>query len=1168
MVLTIEEKKLRTDYKKYQTDLRDKYRTQKAIASALRKDIIRIVKNSPKDIKKNVLRKKLLAINKNILNLPKWTTTMLSFDEWNKRKTQQYLKELREQRARQKKFLEEKKKKSEAAKKKEKYGKQRREADRMLELDRKRLKRWGERFAFNAKFRVKDKAHTTMDEGLKYYCYLRWSDDYYLADSDDREAMRDRFIKVLPKIIKDARSRVNENRRVRLLWKYIPDLEHPEETKWASTKAYTGDWDALLPAVKEVTDENSNIYEGLYSTVVEVVFHIGEAFDFDDYGEAAARSIKTARKTFYEVSDKTHYNCQYHAVYRTGNDDWYSPCVVKPAFDLKNKIVKDSDIKTGGDLGTLKLLANYKQYNIKVYNNLYQLIHTIEPEVKTDAKRKRKIKIIEIRINNHHWTALFRYKDMKSPSPDIVIPTPADEDPTPEEIAEEQLDDDQIGNCELIKPKRSLFMPQKIDSKIATYDLETTKDANGRCVVYMAAICVPTMEIDTTDTDTAMKLLHNNHQVIEWVLGKDGCVSPIDDMLKEMLKYNGHTFYAHNGGKFDLNFILKETLPDGRYLIDGDTELNGRWLTLNIRDFNDRHQKITIRDSWCLLQNPLDMCTKKFKVKYQKLTETVHHDDITLNNYMSYYPELTKYLYHDVMGLLEVLFKFRNIVWEQTMKKIITYKTKITRKGGKSQRFKVLDEKGRPIKNISECGINITKCYTLASLAKKAYFRNFYNEKQYPIYTLSKQTDKYLRNSYAGGRVECHYMGEIAGKIYYYDFTSLFPAMMVNDLPYGKSKFVDGKDINIDKFFGFIRCKVKQIKKDIIPLHCVKLDTKGRVVQTNGKLTFPIIDDWTELTLFSEEIKLGMGMYEYEFLDGIQFEKGKCMEKYVRHLYKMKEDSSPKGIAPNPVLRQIAKIWVNSAYGYWGLKAFDREGCAIEHETSASWKMKYEKNKLISCGKIGDYYVSRFEEDIGIKELNVGIASAITAYARMRLWSLMKDIRAVGGKVYYNDTDSIMTDLCMTDYPELMKEYIPDGTGMELGSLKNEAEEEGLEYFDRLYIGGKKLYCLEYGNNQIKKSCKGFSFVINDDGLNIKTNDAEFDKEGNKVSNEVLEKLTFDHFKNEKIEGRQFTMVCGRSRFISETDNFNTYLTRYTKKITNKYHGKKYDNEFIQPLTI
>jgi len=528
MTLTIAEKVLRNSYKNYKLIKRNAYRRMKAIAIDLKKGIIKTVKESSKNIKKNVLRKELLAINKNILNPPKWTTTMMSFDEWKKeqppqppqppkKKTEQFLKELREQRARKKSFISARE--AAAARKPKPKPTKKVELTKMLELDRKRLRRWGERFSFNSKYKLKETRHTTMDDALKYYCYLRWSDDYYLADSDDpieRELMRDRFIKVLPKMIENAKNRINlnEKRRVRMLWKYTPDLNYPNDTKWVSTDAYVDNWDGLLLKVKEITDQNANRYEGLYSTVTEVVFHVGDEFDFDDYGEAAARSIKTARKTFYEVSDKALYNCQYHAVYRSGNNDWYSECVVKPAFDLKNKILKDAEIRTGGDLETLQLLSNYKQYCIKVYNNIFQLIHTIEPEVKADVKRKRKIKTIEIRINNHHWTALFRYKNMKEVE-GVKMPVPADEDPTPKEISDAKAseDDDQIGNCELIIPKRSLFMPQKIDSKIATYDLETTKDANGRCVVYMAAICVPTMEIETTDMVEAMKLLDNNHLV-------------------------------------------------------------------------------------------------------------------------------------------------------------------------------------------------------------------------------------------------------------------------------------------------------------------------------------------------------------------------------------------------------------------------------------------------------------------------------------------------------------------------------------------------------------------------------------------------------------------------------------------------------------------------------
>ena len=132
--------------------------------------------------------------------------------------------------------------------------------------------------------------------------------------------------------------------------------------------------------------------------------------------------------------------------------------------------------------------------------------------------------------------------------------------------------------------------------------------------------------------------------------------------------------------------------------------------------------------------------------------------------------------------------------------------------------------------------------------------------------------DGFIRDSYAGGRVECHYLGEIIGKIFYFDFTSLYPAMMVKDLPYGKPETYTDKDkikklFDNDKFFGFIKCKVKQCLTTFPPLHGVKLNEKQKIVKSGGRLTFPIIKNETIITLFSEEIKLGMetGQYEYEF---------------------------------------------------------------------------------------------------------------------------------------------------------------------------------------------------------------------------------------------------------------------------------------------------------------
>ena len=50
---------------------------------------------------------------------------------------------------------------------------------------------------------------------------------------------------------------------------------------------------------------------------------------------------------------------------------------------------------------------------------------------------------------------------------------------------------------------------------------------------------------------------------------------------------------------------------------------------------------------------------------------------------------------------------------------------------------------------------------------------------------------------------------------------------------------------------------------------------------------------------------------------------------------------------------------------------------------------------------------------------NVAIGSAITSYARMELFKLMKAVKDAGGKLYYSDTDSIICNLDLTKYPEI-----------------------------------------------------------------------------------------------------------------------------------------------------
>jgi len=76
----------------------------------------------------------------------------------------------------------------------------------------------------------------------------------------------------------------------------------------------------------------------------------------------------------------------------------------------------------------------------------------------------------------------------------------------------------------------------------------------------------------------------------------------------------------------------------------------------------------------------------------------------------------------------------------------------------------------------------------------------------------------------------------------------------------------------------------------------------------------------------------------------------------------------------------------------------------------------------------------------------------------------MCDIEAYGGRVFYTDTDSVITDLDIMRIPELKKKWCWDGTGDALGTMKSErgyVEEEGVKFsksFDKFASAGSKMY--------------------------------------------------------------------------------------------------------------
>jgi hypothetical protein len=272
-------------------------------------------------------------------------------------------------------------------------------------------------------------------------------------------------------------------------------------------------------------------------------------------------------------------------------------------------------------------------------------------------------------------------------------------------------------------------------------------------------------------------------------------------------------------------------------------------------------------------------------------------------------------------------------------------------------------------------------------------------------------------------------MGAV-GKCYYYDFTSLYPAVARQHLPCGKPEEIKFNNCpKIDrKFFGFAKCLVKTKDASRLGKHAIIKDSR---------LIFPVFENWTEINCFSMEIDYDI--YDYQFLDGLKFDKGTFLSKFFTDAFNKKAEAKADGLGG---LAQAYKIIANSGYGFWGIRTQNRDGVIISNSEDKTYLKYLNSEKLVDVKENanGEMFC-RVIKDLQIKDFNVGVASAISSYARLRLQELLQDIIDVGGEIHYCDTDSVICNINLNDYPDLLERYQWDGDGSELGSLKNECDE-------------------------------------------------------------------------------------------------------------------------------
>lgn len=548
--------------------------------------------------------------------------------------------------------------------------------------------------------------------------------------------------------------------------------------------------------------------------------------------------------------------------------------------------------------------------------------------------------------------------------------------------------------------------------KILVYDLESKDGPTqkpGFTRVFLGGVF-----------DGARFMSFRNHDTIrfthqkEWdkrAIADGGC---LDQLLRYILQrqYRHHYIYAHNGGAFDHLHLLPwftKRIEEFSYKI---IPIQSTIQVLKVTE-RSTNNTFTFLDSIRLLPMSLDKAAKTFGFP-GKLT---HSLDVDENN-----RSWEKYVQRDCEALYESLNQFQHLI--------------VDRLGG-------------------EMGI------TSPSTSMKLYRRKFMGHGKTPAiipqHRHFKECDggqtneagehiacegcqhTFIRAGYFGGRTEVFRKG--GQGLSYYDINSSYPRAMLEDMPggvvknYGPKKGPKDFERLSRDAIGFIECDVE------IPETCYLPPLPHRAEKTR-KLLFPVgkfhgVWSYAELQLLNDPLVNGKIT---SVTRSVWYGRQTLFFDFVKELYAFRDKEAP---TYDEGLALISKLMMNSLYGKFGMNEDRREILLLKKEETVPEGATFPRHldgeeDLLSR-------VCYVEKRVSPPYIIPQISAHITALARVRLWNFMAEILRRGGKLYYCDTDSIITDL--DDLP----------VSSDLGELKNEYPGEKLD----VELIGLKMYMLQ-----------------------------------------------------------------------------------------------------------
>lgn len=248
---------------------------------------------------------------------------------------------------------------------------------------------------------------------------------------------------------------------------------------------------------------------------------------------------------------------------------------------------------------------------------------------------------------------------------------------------------------------------------------------------------------------------------------------------------------------------------------------------------------------------------------------------------------------------------------------------------------------------------------------------------------LDNETDNFIRGSYIGGITYVKGGEHECGYGCTFDATSLYPSVMhsksKNYYPYGEPVYFDG-GYEYDPEYPLyvlrftLTAKVKKNCMPFVNMRNMMFGDKEYAEEFNE----------TTLTMTSVDIELLFKYYNvdvFEPINGYKFmAKLGMFDSYINDFFKMKDEASK---TKNPVLRTIAKLFINNLYGKFGTNP-----------------LKSEKIPIGVTDKGIEYDIVNSVSD----PVYIPVGTFVTAYGRK---NLLENVHNNWEYFEYCDTDSV-----------------------------------------------------------------------------------------------------------------------------------------------------------------